>query len=372
MSVAEDLQQNAINNASDQSANAGAYANLVGQLATQLLNNLGIALPSWSSTGLSPPALADTSGAPSYSGAYTDPGRPEKAPDVMKIIQDAYDAADANTLNAVDSLMLQYSASQCPGYLDAVRSLEALLVEGESGPVSQAERAELLNWAETKADEDRKAAQGQVMAQGSNGFDLPQPSRVAQMNRIESAYNDAVAAQRTGIVVQTISLSAQTRQVVMQVKGAFTDAMRQSVLAYGLLVVQTKDHALKAAEADAGASAQGYKLSMEQFESWRAGALAQLTSGIEMAKIQVEAYRARIEGALGSNRLAIDSVSQQLAVRSKPYDGELQRNLVQRQTDVGAMEHVLEVFGAITQSFASIAASAESGINAIGSATTDA
>lgn len=372
MSVAEELQQNAINNAATQVTMANAYAELVAYLGNQLLNKGDIKLPDWDSKGLESPGTVWTGIIPFFSDAYSDPGAAGAAPDVFGVLNAKYEQADPAVKAAVDSGLAQFSASQCPGYLSVLRSLELLLDESQSTPISEAERAELLSWAESKADADRQAAQQQIMAAGANGFDLPQFSRTAALNRAETAYNDVVATQRSGIVAQTIGYSVQMRQQVMSLKASLTDGMRQSMLSYAGIVLQAKQYALQLSQSYSGVSAEGYRLSMAQYEGWRASAVARLRGHLDASQGEINAYRNWFEAQVTAKKLEYESVSQQTGLRQIPYNSEFQRNLTQRQTEIGAMEHVLGIFGQITSAFASIAQAAESGINAIASANTEA
>jgi hypothetical protein len=145
---AEDLINSANNKVADYSANADAVANqalakalTMETIATLLPNSYPL---NWAS--LPKPGTIALSTAPSMTGAtYDTPDKVGAAPDILGIMQAAYEAADAPSRAMVDNATIAFIAYACPDYANTLNELQSLLIEGANSiPISEADQAALI------------------------------------------------------------------------------------------------------------------------------------------------------------------------------------------------------------------------------------
>jgi hypothetical protein len=366
---AEDLINSANNKVADYAGNASAAANAAVARALSIAVS-DVLLPSVYPLNFTAgtPGTVSTGIAPSMTSVtYETPGQVGIAPDILSIMEAAYDSANAESKAAVDAAIYAFLNAYCPGYAANLSALQTALLAGINDvPITAAQQAQIVTQLQNQLDDDRKAAQRKVLSGSANGHETPL-FQVARLDAIDNSFTDNLAQARATVAVTLINLTVDMRKFSMGTLNEVINSTRSFVLQYAGIVTQLLDFNTRYAMAAGESAGRGYEAELKQNESLREWALAKLEANLKRMMADLDRYKTDLEAKIKAKELEYAGCEVEIKRKQIGFTGELQTLIQESNLNFRAAELGVDTYNRMAAMWGSIGESAASGVNAIAS-----
>jgi hypothetical protein len=370
MANAEDLINSANEKVVDEAINADLAASQARAKALTM-ETIATLLPdkyplNWDS--LPKPGTIALSTAPSMTTAtYDAPDKLGAAPDILGIMQAAYEAADAPSRSMVDNATLAFIAYACPDYANTLNELQSLLIEGANSiPISPADQAALMASLRNSLDNTRKAAQRKASSGLANGHEEPL-FLYARMDQIDADFTDNMADGLISIITKVIDITLDMRKTCLGLMDQLNTSTRSAFLNYAGIIAGILDHRVRYATAAAQGAESGYGAEVKQQTALIEWGMSNLEAGIKTMEADLSRYTADLNAKVKTKELEYTGVDAEIRKQSVGFQGELQAHMQDARLYFEALSKGVQILSDIASVHGRIAEARASGVNAIAS-----